>query len=445
MFRKIFIVLLFTIFVGHISFSQDITLDTALSNAVRELTQGIPQGTKIDVHTISSSYNDLSRYIKGELVKELGRTNLFRVFSLPNYISQSSVPTEDALGRMDWAFEMHQRSQGQTLDSEVIISGSVVRNIPGIYHLTLHATHATTGVYQVLYSTTIQNDSKIIALTGAEQGEAEWIKSPEYFQFIKNAVQSAPGSILTGIGTAKVTDENIEQARFIAHTQAVLDIYRQIKPFATAFLPELSEYDFQQTIVSFIDSNYLISGAVPEGEGGNWAIGFIDSIFAYSSIVEESFSGGNYQVVAMLSGNDPHPSPNPLSQPNPPSVSSLAPADLLASDDPVSEFRRNASRAASENTIVGIGSASMTTVDMSRTVALFRAYDEISLQLGLHTVYYSSTSYNNGESVLERSASILSIALETFEEVILNAAVFDEAYINGEYIVVVTMPSQDVR
>lgn len=267
---------------------------------------------------------------------------------------------------------------------------------------------------------------------GAQQAAVEWVKDPEYFRFVRNAVRSAPGGFLTGVGTAGITGGDIARARFIAHTRAVLDIYRRIKPFAAAFLPELSEIDFRREIVCIVDSNYLIDGAFNDGK--NWITSFIDSIFAYSSIIEEGSSGGNYRVVAALAVVEPRPSPNPPGQPRPDSVSGTG------RGDPVLEFVRNARRAASEKAVMGVGTASLTTPDMSRTAALFRACMDIAQQLDVRPRSSITGGIGRGDSAAaSRYLNIFSITQTVFEKVALNAAVFAEAYINGEYIVIVTM------
>ncbi|MCL2608343.1 MAG: hypothetical protein FWD94_00340 [Treponema sp.] len=264
---------------------------------------------------------------------------------------------------------------------------------------------------------------------------SEFVSNPEYFRFVRNAVRNAPRGILAGEGLAEITDGDVGRARSVAHTRAVLDVYRRIKPFAAVFLPELAEIDFRREVVDIVNSDYPIDGAIHDGaEEAAWGIFFIDSIFASSSITEEGIAGDGYRVSVVLSDAAPSPSPDPPSRSYPDSVS--APSG----GDPVGELVRDAWGTVPEGTLLGIGTASMPTRAMSRSVALFRARTEIARQLDL-TVRNSVLSEGDVEdlAVVSKSLVIACIVPENLEKATLDGVIFAETLIDGEYVVIVTM------
>ena len=55
----------------HIIFSQAITLDNAISNAAREISETVPRGAMVAVLNVESDYSALSDYVINELVANL--------------------------------------------------------------------------------------------------------------------------------------------------------------------------------------------------------------------------------------------------------------------------------------------------------------------------------------------------------------------------------------
>jgi hypothetical protein len=79
-------------------FSQTVTIETALSNATKDISVGVPKGSKIAILNITSNSTNLSDYIINELIVNLVNTRLFKI------VPRSAV--ELAAARREFAFQM---------------------------------------------------------------------------------------------------------------------------------------------------------------------------------------------------------------------------------------------------------------------------------------------------------------------------------------------------
>ena len=68
MFKKIVVFVFLVMVTNFTLFSQAVAIDTAVLNAAKEISQSVPQGTKIAVLNITSDYEKLSDYIINELI-----------------------------------------------------------------------------------------------------------------------------------------------------------------------------------------------------------------------------------------------------------------------------------------------------------------------------------------------------------------------------------------
>jgi len=170
MFKKTMVLVVFlALAVNHTVFSQSAAIDTALSNAVKEITASVPRGTKIAVLNISSNYGSLSDYIIDELIVNLVNTRSFQV------VPRSTV--ELALARREFAFQMSgdvsddsQKRLGQFLGAGTIVSGSITRDSANSYRLVVNAIDLESFTYQTSYRTSIQNNNKMKELVAATGG-----------------------------------------------------------------------------------------------------------------------------------------------------------------------------------------------------------------------------------------------------------------------------------
>ena len=168
MFRKA--VVLFVVFLAltanHTVFSQAVAIDAALSNAVKEIAESVPKGTKIAVLNMSSDYGSLSDYIIDELIVNLVNTRSFQV------VPRSTVDL--AAARREFAFQMSgdvsddsQKRLGQFLGAGTIVSGSITRDSANSYRLVVNAIDLESFTYQTAYRTSIQNNNKMKELVTA--------------------------------------------------------------------------------------------------------------------------------------------------------------------------------------------------------------------------------------------------------------------------------------
>jgi len=168
--KKIICLFIFFILViNHVIFSQTLTLDNAISNAAREVSETVPRGTMIAVLNIESDYSVLSDYIINELIANLVNTGLFRV------LPRSTVELEAA--RQELGFQMSgyvsdesQRRIGQFLGAETILTGTVIRDSPTSHRLVLNAIVLETFTYQSSYRISVQEDSQVRTLIVASGG-----------------------------------------------------------------------------------------------------------------------------------------------------------------------------------------------------------------------------------------------------------------------------------
>ena len=171
MFKKA--VVLFVVFLAMSAnyklFSQSVTIDTALSNAVNEIARSVPRRTKIAVLNMSSDNRNLSDYIIDELIVNLVNTRSFQV------VPRSTV--EVAAARREFSFQMSgdvsddsQKRLGQFLGAGAIISGSITRDSANSYRLVVNAIDLESFTYQTSYRISILNDNKMKELVAATGG-----------------------------------------------------------------------------------------------------------------------------------------------------------------------------------------------------------------------------------------------------------------------------------
>ena len=166
MFKKQIIVSVFlTMVVNNAVFSQAVNIDTALSNATNEISESVPQGTRIAILSISSEYVNFSDYIINELIANLVAKRLFQI------VPRSAVEIEAV--NMELGFQMSgfvsdesAKSIGQFLGAGTIITGSVTRDSGNTYRLVVNAIDVESFTFQSTYRVSIQDNRQVQALTG---------------------------------------------------------------------------------------------------------------------------------------------------------------------------------------------------------------------------------------------------------------------------------------
>jgi len=197
MLRKgVFLFVVFFALIGNYTvFPQSVAIDTALSNAVKEIAASVPRGTKIAVLNMSSDYGNLSDYIIDELVVNLVNTRQFQV------VPRSTVELATARKEFDFQLSMNvsdasKQRLGQFLGAETIVSGSITRDSANSYRLLVSAIDLKSFTYQTSYRTSIQNNNKMKELVAATGGEVFYA---DYT--IGQRIGMGAGNIFLGLGS----------------------------------------------------------------------------------------------------------------------------------------------------------------------------------------------------------------------------------------------------
>ena len=170
MFRKKNVVFaFFTLVAVNTVFSQAVAIDTALSNAAKEISESVEKGTKIAVLNISSDYAKLSDYVIDEIIVNLVNTKSFQV------LPRSTIELELAKGELDFQYtgdvsDESQKSIGKFLGAGTIISGSITRDSAHTYRIVINAIDLESFTYQISYRTLVQNNSQMKELIAASSG-----------------------------------------------------------------------------------------------------------------------------------------------------------------------------------------------------------------------------------------------------------------------------------
>jgi TolB-like protein len=165
MFKKIITVVFLAFIAVNTVFSQAVAIDTAISNAAINISERVPNGTRIAVLNISSDYENLSDYIINELIVNLVNTGTFQV------VPRSTVEMELVNREIDFQMtgfvsDESQQSLGRFLGAGTVISGSVSRDTANTYRLIINAIHVESFTFQTAFRASIQNDRQIVTLTG---------------------------------------------------------------------------------------------------------------------------------------------------------------------------------------------------------------------------------------------------------------------------------------
>jgi len=163
MFRKSFILVVFlAIVVNHTVFSQVVTIDAAISNAVRQFIDSgrFSKGTTVAVLNMSSDNKNLSDYIINEIIASMTNTGIFEV------VPRSTVEIE--LADMEHKYDMsgfvddeYIKDMTKNLSSDIIISGTITRESTESYRLIINAIHRVRFVYLVSYRGSVRDDKQM--------------------------------------------------------------------------------------------------------------------------------------------------------------------------------------------------------------------------------------------------------------------------------------------
>ena len=158
--RTVFILIFLVLISGSTLFSQAVTIDTAISNAVNEIFEVVPTGTRIAVLNILSDYENLSDYLINEIIVTLVNKRIFQV------VPRSTVELEMANREFDFQMTGYvsddsQKRLGQFLGAGTIITGSISRDSAHTFRLIINAIHLETFTFQTSFRASIRDDKQL--------------------------------------------------------------------------------------------------------------------------------------------------------------------------------------------------------------------------------------------------------------------------------------------
>jgi len=164
--KKIILVAVLVLIANHTLFAQAVGIDTAISNAVSDISGSIPGGATIAVLNITSEHEALSNFIINELILNLIRTGLFYV--VPRTTVEMELVRQELLFQRDDEM-VNPETQARLrrfAGADTLISGELSRETPNTYRLMITAIHSETFIFQAAYATSVQIDGQMRTLIG---------------------------------------------------------------------------------------------------------------------------------------------------------------------------------------------------------------------------------------------------------------------------------------
>jgi len=140
-----------------------VAFDTAISNAARDISARVPQGSRIAVINMTSDYVAMSDHVINGLIFNLVRDGSFQV------VPRGTVELEMANQEFDfqmagWVSDENQQRLGQFLEANTIVTGSITRETAHSYRLVVNAIHLESFTFQAVYGTSIRVDDQVRTL-----------------------------------------------------------------------------------------------------------------------------------------------------------------------------------------------------------------------------------------------------------------------------------------
>jgi TolB-like protein len=147
---------------------QAISVDTAIEQAARNIENSIEAGQKVVVLNFSSSSEDFSEYVLGELSTELVNGRKLQVVDRRNL---EAIRAEMDFQMSGEVSDESAQAIGRKLGAEYIISGSLA-NTGGIYRFRINTINVESAGITASSATDIANDGKVLALLASGGGSA---------------------------------------------------------------------------------------------------------------------------------------------------------------------------------------------------------------------------------------------------------------------------------
>lgn len=161
--KKIIFTLMFSLIGIAVSFSQSkgVTIDNALTQAAEKFSSSLKNKTTVAILGISSSYNELSEYMLGELTTDIVQLRKLQVVTRANLDVIKKEMNFQLSGEVS---DETMQQLGAKTGAQTVISGSF-KPLGTLYVLDIQAFDVTTATIQDTYRVNVASDETLELLT----------------------------------------------------------------------------------------------------------------------------------------------------------------------------------------------------------------------------------------------------------------------------------------
>lgn len=161
--RKIIFTFMFSLISVAVSFSQskDVTIDNALTQAAEKFSSSLKNRTTVAILGISSSYNELSEYMLGELTTDIVQLRKLQVVTRANLDVIKKEMNFQLSGEVS---DETMQQLGAKTGAQTVISGTF-KPLGTLYVLDIQAFDVTTATIQDTYRSNVVSDETLELLT----------------------------------------------------------------------------------------------------------------------------------------------------------------------------------------------------------------------------------------------------------------------------------------
>lgn len=161
--KKIIFTLMFSVICAAASFSQSkgVTIDNALTQATEKFSSSLKNKTTVAILGISSSYNELSEYMLGELTTDIVQLRKLQVVTRANLDVIKKEMNFQLSGEVS---DETMQQLGAKTGAQTVISGTF-KPLGTLYVLDIQAFDVTTATIQDTYRVNVASDETLELLT----------------------------------------------------------------------------------------------------------------------------------------------------------------------------------------------------------------------------------------------------------------------------------------
>lgn len=161
--RKIIFTFMFSLICAAASFSQSkgVTIDNALTQAAEKFSSSLKNKTTVAILGISSSYNELSEYMLGELTTDIVQLRKLQVVTRANLDVIKKEMNFQLSGEVS---DETMQQLGAKTGAQTVISGTF-KPLGTLYVLDIQAFDVTTATIQDTYRVNVASDETLELLT----------------------------------------------------------------------------------------------------------------------------------------------------------------------------------------------------------------------------------------------------------------------------------------